>query len=228
MVWTALILGFAGSFHCMGMCSPLVMGVTNLSPRIFIARLLYNVGRILTYGILGGTVASVGLAFPLVKYQNLLSIILGIALLVIGLTGVSAIRIPFVTRVLERFSLVLKKLFSKVLGKRTLASTFILGCVNGVLPCGLSFLALTYCVTLSGPVDGLIFMTAFGAGTLPVMLGFTSVFHWLVSRFRIGTQGLTTGMLIISGSLLIGRVLLIHVPHVNSVHEAVVDIVICR
>jgi sulfite exporter TauE/SafE len=228
MFWTAFILGFAGSFHCMGMCSPLAMAVTNLSTKIFLSRFIYNTGRIVTYGIFGSIVASAGLMFPMIKYQNLLSIILGFALLMIGLAGVSIIRIPFLTSALGNFSLLLKRLFSKWLQKKSHLSTFAVGSLNGVLPCGLSFLALTYCVTLSGPVDGFMFMLAFGAGTLPVMLGFTGAFSWIVSRLNLRAKSMTTGMLILSGLLLVGRVFFIHLPHAASVPQGVVDIVLCK
>src|SRR5688572_6998809 len=157
MIWTALIIGFAGSLHCLGMCSPLAMAVTNLSPSIILNRLLYNLGRIITYGIMGAAIATIGMGFPLIKYQNLLSIVLGASLLVIGLTGVSAVRIPLVSKGLGGFSMFLKETFSKFLQRRSYGATFLLGSLNGVLPCGLSFLALTYCLTLAGPADGFIF-----------------------------------------------------------------------
>lgn len=228
MFWTALILGFAGSLHCVGMCSPLAMSVTNLSSNVILNRLVYNLGRILTYGALGSVVASVGLALPMTRYQNLLSILLGISILVIGLTGASMSRVPFLTRTLGSFSLFLKKMFSKFLRRRSTSSTFILGSLNGVLPCGLSFLALTYCVTLVGPVDGFMFMAAFGLGTLPGMLGLTSIFYWVVNRFNIHAKSVNTGMLILSGLLLIGRVFFIHLPHAESFQQGVVDIVLCK
>lgn len=228
MIWTAIILGFAGSLHCLGMCSPLVMAVTSMSSKVILSRIAYNFGRIATYGILGSVVASVGWAFPLIKYQNLVSILLGISLLAIGLAGVSMIRVPFVTNALGSLRLFLKRLFSEFLQRKNHRSTFILGSLNGVLPCGLSFLALTYCLTLTGPADGFIFMSAFGVGTLPVMLGFTGIFHWAVNRFKLQVKSITTGMLILSGLLLIGRVFFIHLPHAESFQQGVVDIVLCR
>jgi uncharacterized protein len=228
MFWTAIILGFAGSLHCIGMCSPLAMAVTSMSPRVIVSRILYNGGRILTYGLLGAIVASIGLGFPLTRYQNLLSMLLGIALLVIGFAGISSLRIPFITKLLGDVSLFVKKLFSRTLQSRGHTSTFILGSLNGMLPCGLSFLALTYCLTLAGPSDGFTFMAAFGVGTLPVMLGFTTIFQWIAKSLKFKIQRLTTGMLILSGLLLIGRVFFIHLPQARSVQEGVVDIVLCR
>jgi sulfite exporter TauE/SafE len=212
----------------MGMCSPLAMSITNLSANAIASRILYNFGRIMTYGILGAVVATVGLGFPLIKYQNLISILLGISLLVIGLAGVSVIKIPIMTKALGSFSVFLKSQFSKFIQRKTYLSTFTLGSLNGILPCGLSFLALTYCLTLAGPSDGFIFMSAFGLGTLPVMLGFTSVFSWIVNRFNVQVKPMTTGMLILSGLLLIGRVFFIHLPHAENLQQGVVDIVLCR
>jgi uncharacterized protein len=228
MLWTAVILGFTGSLHCLGMCSPLAMAVTKMSSTAILSRLLYNLGRILTYGILGSMVATVGLGAPIIKYQNIVSILLGILLVVIGFQGISLNKVPVITRTLGAVSLFLKKLFSKFLQQKSHLSTFTLGALNGILPCGLSFLALTYCITLQGPADGFIFMSAFGLGTLPVMLGFTSVFHWVINTFKVQTKSITTGLLILSGLILIARVFFIHLPHADSVQQGVVDIVLCR
>jgi sulfite exporter TauE/SafE len=227
MAWTALILGFAGSLHCLGMCSPLAIAVTNQSSTFSFARIAYNFGRILTYGFLGSTVATVGLIFPMVKFQNLLSIILGIGLVIIGIVGISTIRIPVITSSLAKLNYTLKSLFSKILRNRNFATTFLLGSLNGLLPCGLTFLALTYCVTLSGPLGGFNFMILFGFGTLPVMLGFTSVFKWLISILHFSSQRLTTGLLIVSGVLLIVRVFVVHLPESASFNNAVIDIAVC-
>src|SRR5918993_1720754 len=180
MFWTAIILGFAGSLHCMGMCSPLAMSITTMSSNVIASRLLYNAGRIFTYGILGSVIASLGLSFPLVQYQSVLSILLGISLLVIAFSGMPAMKVPVVRQFLGRLSALLRELFSKLIQRKGHLSTFTLGTLNGLLPCGLSFLALTYCLTLRGPLEAFLFMGAFGVGTLPVMLGFTAVFHWTV------------------------------------------------
>lgn len=228
MIWTALILGFAGSLHCLGMCSPLAMAVTNMSRQVILSRLFYNAGRIVTYGLIGSVVATFGMALPLIQYQNLISIALGISLLIIGVTGLSAIRVPLITQGLGSFSVFLKKLFSKFIQRRGYGSTFLLGSLNGVLPCGLSFLALTYCLTLTVPAQGFIFMIAFGVGTLPVMMGLTGIFAWLLNRFNLNVKGVTTSMLVLSGVILIARVFITHLPHAASFQEGVVDIVLCR
>jgi sulfite exporter TauE/SafE len=221
-------MGFAGSLHCLGMCSPLAMAVTNMTPTVFVNRLLYNSGRILTYGAMGAVVASIGVALPIGKAQGLLSVLLGISLLVIGLSGMSVMKVPLISRAFGNFSVLLKKAFAKHLQRKNYLSILLLGSLNGVLPCGLSFLALTYCITLRAPLDGFSFMLWFGVGTLPVMLGLTTVFHWIMKRFQFDAKRVTTGMLVISGLVLIARVFIVHIPHAKSVHEGMIDIVLCR
>jgi sulfite exporter TauE/SafE len=188
---------------------------------------VYNLGRILTYGVLGSVVASAGLIFPMVRFQNLLSVILGITLVIAGIMGISTIRLPGITSVLAKLNYMLKNLFSKVLQNRNFATSFLLGSLNGLLPCGLTFLALTYCVTMLGPLEGFNFMMLFGLGTLPVMLGFTSVFKWLILKFNFSSQRLTTGLLIFSGVLLIARIFIVHLPQNDLLRNAVIDIAVC-
>ncbi|MBA4056655.1 MAG: hypothetical protein C0490_18215 [Marivirga sp.] len=227
MVITALIMGFAGSLHCVGMCSPLVMAVSNIRSAAMMNRLIYNSGRILTYGILGALVGTAGWSIPFLHMQNVLSIILGIALLIFSIMGIRNIKVPFLMPFLQKASLTLKTIFGKYLRKKTRLSVFILGSLNGILPCGLTFLALAVCLTLDGPVSSFNFMLVFGIGTLPVMLGLTSVLNQLVKKFDINIRKVTTTMLFISGCLLIARVFLFHQHNITADH-GLVDIILCR
>ena len=164
MVFTALVMGFAGSLHCIGMCSPLAMAVSNLSPRVAMNRLIYNVGRICTYGILGAIVGTIGWTMPFGNFQNLMSVLLGVALLIFGILGVSNLRVPGLTNIMQHATAYLKKLFGKFLQQKNYASVLILGSLNGILPCGLTFLALTFCLTLNSPVDSFYYMVLFWVG----------------------------------------------------------------
>jgi sulfite exporter TauE/SafE len=227
-MWTtALLMGLAGSLHCIGMCSPLAMAVTTMSSTAKANRLIYNGGRIITYSILGGIVASLGFVLPFFKFQNLVSILLGIALLLIGI-GVLKIHIPILSILIGKFTYLLKNLFTKFLQRKNYGSMLLLGALNGLLPCGLVYIALTYCITLQSPLDGFKFMMLFGAGTLPVMLGLTSLIPGFAKRLNLNLQLITSGMLILSGILLIVRVFMVHLPHQGSFQEGVIDIVLCR
>jgi sulfite exporter TauE/SafE len=204
MLTTALILGFAGSLHCAGMCSPLAFAVTNKGG--IANKILYNLGRIFMYSLLGAVVSSLGVVLP-VYVQYIISITLGVALLIIGITG-SNFKVPFLTPLI-RVTNFIKNQFSKFLQQKRYGSVFMMGLLNGILPCGLTFLALTACITLNGPLGGFIFMAAFGAGTLPVMLGLISVIPFFAKYFRFNVAKLSVAMQLVAGCLLIVRVLLV-------------------
>jgi uncharacterized protein len=223
---TALILGFAGSMHCLGMCSPLVMAVTSMTPKSILNRVVYNSGRILTYASMGAVVSSAGLVLPLHEFQNIVSIALGIVLLLLGIGGVKKIKIPGLTFFVQRLGAPIKNRFAHLLKQKKLSGIFALGALNGLLPCGLTAIALTWCVTLRGPADGFNFMLIFGAGTLPVMLGFTALLPVVLKKINWSIHKLSTGMLILSGCLLIARVFLVHVSHAPS--GSMVEIIMCK
>lgn len=220
-------MGFAGSLHCIGMCSPLAMAVTNMNQRVLGNKLFYNLGRILTYGVFGALVSSLNFLVPLSDFQNLLSLILGIVLLIIGVTGFSRIRIPIAGAGLERLSIFLKIQFAKFYKSKGYWSTLILGTLNGILPCGLTFIAITYCITLNGPLEGFVFMLLFGVGTLPAMFGLTWFLNLLMNKLKWKLSRITTILLIASGCLLVARVFIFAYTHAGSMQEGI-DIVICR
>ena len=224
---TALIMGFAGSMHCLGMCSPLVMAVTSMKTSAVLNRSIYNAGRVLVYGLLGAIVASVGIILPLHKIQNIVSILLGLSLLALGLGALKRIHIPLLTSVVQKIVLTLKKTFARYLQKKDRHAIFVLGALNGLLPCGLTFIALTWCLTLRGPLDGFNFMLMFGAGTLPVMLGLTGAISTIFRKLDWSIQKLSASMLIISGVVLIARVFVVHIPHATP-HNGLIEIMMCR
>ena len=222
---SALLIGLAGSLHCLGMCSPLAMAVTTLRRPFLLNRLVYNGGRIFTYGLLGALVSSFGSLFGLSGFQNFLTIFLGSVLVIMGLAGTGPIRIPILTRLIQKIVTAIKILFSELLKEKTILSISIMGMLNGLLPCGLTYLALTYCLTLTNAASGFLFMLIFGAGTLPVMLGFTSVMQVFISRFEFNFRKLTTVVMIALGTLLITRSIYVHYNNNTSPKDS---IVICR
>lgn len=227
MILTALIMGLAGSLHCIGMCSPLAMAVTNMNAKALLNRTVYNAGRIIVYSVLGALVSSIGYFIPFLKFQNLISIVLGTLLLIVGF-GLFRINVPIISRAAGSFTASVKALFGSFLKKKTLGSVFVLGGLNGFLPCGLVLIALSFCVTLKSAQEGMLFMLAFGIGTLPAMLGVTSLLPFVFNKLRFNMTYLTRGMLIISGLLLIARVYVVSLHHQESIRQGIIDIVLCR
>ncbi|HEU5290470.1 MAG TPA: sulfite exporter TauE/SafE family protein [Cyclobacteriaceae bacterium] len=223
MLTTAFILGLAGSLHCVGMCSPLAYAVTGRRGDIITSKVIYNIGRILMYCILGAGVSALGATLPTI-FQYAVSILLGVSLVVIGITR-SNFRTPVLVP-LMRLSAFLKSRFAYFLRDKKYSSVFMLGVLNGLLPCGLTFLALTTCITLATPAGGFVFMAAFGAGTLPAMLGLVSIIPALTKRFNLNVPRLMVIMQLAAGCLLIVRVLLVE-PGVVPTTAGVDQISIC-
>ena len=228
MIATALIMGLAGSLHCVGMCSPLAMTVSRLSAAATVNRFIYNLGRILTYGLMGAVLGSAGMVIPFSGFQNLISILLGLSLLIVAVIGWQKVKIPGLTWILQGLNGRLKMLFGKYLQRKSYGAVFVLGTLNGILPCGLTFLALASSAAMGDPFEGAYFMILFGAGTLPVMLGLTGLLEGLVKRFNLSASRITTTMLVISGCLLIARVFFFHASHALPHEQSMVDMVLCR
>lgn len=165
-----------GLSHCLGMCGPLVAAFT-LRRRaeqreISTPLVLYQLGRLTTYVLLGAVVGSLGTIIdPAIRnWQGIFTVILGLLLALLGLALLGFL--PF-----QRWlvSLVPAGMVSLWI-KRLLISThpaapFGLGLANGLLPCGPVYAVALLAAASGGPVKGLTIMLIFGLGTLPAMLG---------------------------------------------------------
>lgn len=228
MFLAAFIMGIAGSLHCVGMCSPLSTAVAHASGSTMLNRLGYHAARITTYGILGTTTAAIGYTLPMTGFQHLLSIILGVMLVIMAVMGMTSLNIPFVTPAFVRLNMGLKKIFSRYIRKKGIGTTVLLGSLNGLLPCGLTFLALSVCITLARPVYGFAYMFIFGIGTLPALLGMGSIMNLLKNKLHWNIRSVNTGLMMLAGILLIIRVFFVHTNIVHQHEQNLVDIIICR
>ncbi len=179
------------------------------------AKVMYNTGRVLTYALMGTMAAALGSLINLSAYQQILSIMLGSIFLLLGIGGITSTRIPMVTTGMELFSSGLKKVFSRFLQQKSATATFIMGMLNGVLPCGLTYLALSACLLLPTPAEGFLFMLFFGFGTWPVMIGITWVLTRSLLKSNFELARFSKIALIFVGCLLFLRVWWSH-PHVEN------------
>jgi sulfite exporter TauE/SafE len=165
----AIALGLVGSLHCAAMCGPLQLALP-LPPggagRIVSGRLIYQGGRIATYALLGVMGGLAGKSFFLIGLQRWTSIGLGLAVLAGFLISKRvAVSAPVIRLVAK-----LKNIMSAQFQRRSFRSLALLGMLNGLLPCGLVYVALAGAVAQGGLGAGIGYMTAFGLGTLPMML----------------------------------------------------------
>ncbi len=164
---TALLLGLAGSVHCAGMCGPLVLLTPvagNTRSAILTSRLLYHAGRITTYAAIGLIFGLVGESIAMAGFQRWISLIVGILMLLSVLASA-----PLKSRV-TRFPRLVKSLFGILLRRRTFLSIFTLGATNGLLPCGLVYIAATASIAAGSATRSIAYMLLFGFGTFPILL----------------------------------------------------------
>jgi uncharacterized protein len=213
-LFTAVILGLVGSVHCAGMCGPLALAlpVASVGPTGFaLGRIAYNIGRMVTYSLLGVVFGLAGKSLLVSGLQRGVSIMLGLMLL----AGILASRRLALARPVMVWVGQLKSRMSAVLRRRSLASLTVLGLLNGLLPCGLVYVACVGAAATGAIVDGAKYMCAFGLGTLPMMLtiSFSGRLIPASLRLRLTRAIPVTGYVL--ATLLILRGLSLGIPYLS-------------
>lgn len=179
-ILTIISIAFLGSFgHCIGMCGGIVVAYSTIkinqsNSKISQAgaHLLYSLGRVLTYTLLGAIFGFLGGVVTFSNNANgALLIFAGIVMILAGLSLLG--KIKFLTVIEHSFSSsqLYKKTFKSVLNSKSNFSFFLLGMLNGLLPCGfVYFFAITAASTAS-PFYGALVMFIFGVSTIPAMFG---------------------------------------------------------
>lgn len=177
MLWPVLISGFtlgaAGSLHCIGMCGPLSLAlpVSQFSAaKKFLSLLVYQAGRVITYSLIGLLFGLAGRRLYLAGYQQAFSIGIGVLLLVMALLYFGRRR-NFHVRPLTRFYSIIQEMIGRVLRSPAGMGRFLLlGIANGLLPCGMVYIALAATLSFQELSESISFMAMFGLGTLPAMM----------------------------------------------------------
>lgn len=184
-IWTALLIGFLGSFHCIGMCGPIALALPGGRTAFMLAgRLLYNAGRVATYCLLGGIFGTVGHSLALAGLQQALSLTLGVIIIAgILLRSRSYPRLKKALHVDRLFGR-LKEAIRSRFEQRGLSSFLIVGILNGLLPCGFVYMGLAGSLTTGSVGGGMLYMTLFGLGTFPAMFALSMAPAMISFRWR--------------------------------------------
>ena len=168
--WAAFTIGLFGSLHCIGMCGPIAAALPYPSQRkthLVGSVLLYNSGRVLTYGLLGILFGILGASFSLAGFQQFISLFLGIIFLMAGLFSFNLESTLLKWKWTNRIFFFVKSRLSIFLQKKSLQSLFFIGLMNGLLPCGLVYIALAGAISSGTIGGGFIWMVAFGNWLFP-------------------------------------------------------------
>ena len=210
----AFALGFLGSLHCAAMCGPLMLAVPGLpggAGRVWGGRILYQAGRVTTYILLGLVVGVLGKSLFLAGLQRWLSLALGATLLF----GLLARKNVSLAAPIQRWVSALKGAMSTQLQKRGAASLALLGMLNGLLPCGLVYVALAGALAQGSISGSVVYMAAFGLGTLPMLMAIAGSGHLFPMSLRTRLRGMIPlGVGLVAG-LLILRGLALGLPYLS-------------
>ena len=217
-IWTAFLIGLLGSLHCVGMCGPIVLalpGGAESRGRFLLGRLLYNLGRVVTYAILGLVFGLIGKTIKLAGYQSILSIAMGVTIIIAVLLSGRLTSKLFSLPVISRLSTKIKSLWGKLFRIDSHPSLFTIGVMNGFLPCGFVYIGLFGAVTTGGSLSGAAYMIFFGLGTIPIMIGVSLIRELINFRFKqLINRFLPIGALILA-CLFILRGLSLGIPYVS-------------
>lgn len=210
----ALLVGFTGGVHCVGMCGGIVgalsFGVSEevrgRGARFLPYLLAYNGGRLLSYTVAGAIMGGLGLLaadlIALHNAQRLLQGVAGLFMVALGLylggwwLGVARVERAgaFLWRRIEPHA-------RRFIPVRRPRQAFLLGVAWGWLPCGLVYSALIWSLSSGGPLEGGLLLLAFGLGTLPNLLAMGLVAARVAAFARHPAVRKTAGLLVIAFGL---------------------------
>lgn len=162
------VIGLTTSFHCVSMCGGMALSQLVRQGNNVKRSFLYNVGRVISYTLLGGMIGALG-SFMTTDLSILkgLPILLGLAMMVMGVSKLGIVQLNLIT---------LPKRSSQQLGrwKKKMGSghgPLIVGLLNGLMPCGPLQLMQLYALGTGSFLQGALAMFFFSLGTVPLMLG---------------------------------------------------------
>jgi sulfite exporter TauE/SafE len=218
MLISALIFGLLGSFHCVGMCGPIAfllpLDRTNTlkkTTQIFV----YHFGRIIAYSLIGLIFGLIGSSLNLFGMQQQLSIAIGLLMILVMI-------IPAKTFNKYNFSKPLFKIISKVksalgkeLKKKSVDTFLTIGFLNGLLPCGLVYMAVFGALASGGAMEGSLYMAVFGLGTVPLMTTAIYLGNFLSGKVRQHIRKAIPVFVIFMGCLFVMRGMGLGIPYVS-------------
>lgn len=218
MLWSAIILGLLGSFHCIGMCGPIafMLPVDRSNSSKKIAQIsIYHFGRLLAYSLIGLVFGLVGKSLYIFGLQQQLSIVIGVLMIIIVLIPVHTFNKYNLSKPLYKLISKVKSALGKALKKKTADTFLTIGFLNGFLPCGLVYMAVFASITTGNTLLGSLYMILFGLGTIPLMTSAIYLGKFLNTTIKQRIQKAIPVFVVIIGLLFIIRGLGLGIPYLS-------------
>ena len=205
-VVAAILIGWVGGVHCLGMCGGIVSALSISVPQSQRPALLlaYNAGRCLTYILLGALAGFLGYAGVSVLGLGPKVLFALANLLLIGM-GLYLMGWPMLVRPLEQGGQHLwrhiEPLARRFFPVTTPLRALMVGVAWGFLPCGLVYSALATAIAASNPLTGALWMAGFALGTLPNLMLAGWMGAGLLNRLRQSSLRWLAGALVVAWGL---------------------------
>jgi len=223
--------GFAGSFHCIGMCGGFACALGH-DPRGRTAtverHLLYNAGRLTTYCFLGGIAGALGAVLctsrgievpvlngPLDAAQRILAIATGLLMIAMALQFFGLLQ-GFHRMAAGFGGSTLAVSLRSLLKSPSPAAPVAFGVFNGFLPCPLVYAFAAQAASTAGALPGFLVMLSFGLGTFPAMLMMGGVGRMLAPAWRQRGVWLAGSFILVLGLITLSRGVLPFAAHVHA------------
>ena len=195
------ITGLLTSIHCVSMCGAINLAASkdteNNTIKRFQKPVLYNLGRLVSYTVLGGIIGGIGSLFSINYYiQSVIILIAAICMICMSLSMLGIITIS--SRIKSC------KVFRKVKTK----NSFIIGILNGLMPCGPLQAMQVYALSTGSIFYGALSMFLFCLGTIPLMLFFGSFINFAKGKTRVVINKIASVLILILSLALLNRALI--------------------
>ena len=218
---SAILIGLTTSFHCIGMCGPIAfsLGLNSEQKWVFAAKnLTYQLGRVTTYSVMGGILGVVGQGISFAGYQKPLSIAVGVMMILMLVLPKDIGQKT--SGVFSKLMIKLKMALGKLLRQKKYSTLYTTGLLNGLLPCGAVYTALTASMVTGSILGGFLYMFIFGLGTIPLMYLAVLFGNTLSQSYRRIITKIFPIIIIIVATLFILRGMGLGIPYVSPTDEA--------
>jgi sulfite exporter TauE/SafE len=199
------------------MCGPIAMSIPldrSSNTSIFFGALQYNLGRVITYFVLGIIIGSIGLSIHAIGILQWISILAGVGLILFAwrkyLGKALFGRVPDF-----KFQRFIGGGFRKVLNSNWPLKLLLIGGINGLLPCGMVYVALLNAMLTGDIIMSGTAMAGFGIGTLPGLMIVAFMANMVGSNTRQRLNKVVPYLLSVVGLLIVLRGMNLDIPYIS-------------
>jgi sulfite exporter TauE/SafE len=205
---SGVLLGLAGSVHCAGMCGPILLVLTGGAASVRRAAAIYHGSRISIYVLLAFLAGYAGAALTRGGLGRAVAVVAGTLLVLAAMGGLGTQK--WIQPFSRAWSATVIRIGARAAAftrRRPHAGYAVAGAVNGLLPCGLIYAAVGTAASSGSIAASALFMSGFGVGTVPALLGVTLAAGAVPVALRRRLRFVGPALMALAGLLLIGRAL---------------------